>query len=140
MAATFNRQSAAATAGLLVGALGPAILIGSVEPPQFSAFGLVWALFLYALSLIIVAILGMTSLYIIASYNAMRWWLLLIIGFGAGAIIPALIAREFQMFATALYGFGGLIAALFFWLFWTRGPEPTPDQAKKWVRSWTRFQ
>lgn len=135
----FQAQRKAALLGLLAAAVPPAALVGSAEPSRFSLFAIAWYLFLYGVSLLVVSILGLPALYITAKLGVMRSWLLALEGLVVGVLFAFVIGGAFQPFAMILYGLSGLMAALVFCVFWNRGPNPTAEEARKWVLSFTRF-
>jgi hypothetical protein len=98
-----------------------------------------WTVLIYLSSLVVVALLGLPALFVLARLGVLRPWIVLIYGLAAGALIPTLLAGQLQAFAMGLYGLGGLLAALIFWICWMHGPNPTAEEAREWIKSYTRF-
>ena len=96
---------------------------------MLSWFGAMWIVLIYLLSLVFLASLGLPTLFALARLGVLRLWILLICGLAAGGLIPTIVARQFQAFATGLYGLGGMLSALTFWTCWTRVPNPTAEEA-----------
>ena len=136
----FQGQRGAANTGLFAAPLAPTILLLVLEPPMFSWLGVMWIVLLYLLSLVFFALLGLPTLFVLARRGLLRLWTIMISGIAAGALIPTILARQFQAFAMGLYGLGGMLAALIFWICWTRGPNPSAEEACEWVKSFTRFR
>jgi hypothetical protein len=136
----FQGQRRAANTGLFAAPFAPTILLLILEPPMLSWFGAMWIIVIYLLSLVFVAILGLPTLFVLARLGLLRLWIILACGLAAGALIPTILARQFQAFAMGLYGLGGMLAALIFWICWTHGPNPSAEDACEWIKSYTRFR
>jgi hypothetical protein len=102
--------------------------------------GSMWILLIYLLSLVFVALLGLPILFVLARLGLLRLWIILTCGLAAGALIPTILARQLQAIAMGLYGLGGMLAAMIFWICWTCGPKPGAEEACEWIKSYTRFR
>jgi hypothetical protein len=137
--ARFKDQRTAGMVGLFLAPIAPAVLIGAVEPPSEFLLGLVFAAIFYVVCLAIVSVVGLAVLFALASLGIMRWWVILFCASICGALVPLIIARQFQPFAEGLYSLGAVLAAAVFLIFWYRGPDPSGAEARKWALSFTRF-
>jgi phosphoglycerol transferase MdoB-like AlkP superfamily enzyme len=134
----FQGQRTAADTGLFAAPFAPTILLLLLEPPMLSWFGAMWIVLIYLLSLVFVALLGLPTFFVLARFGLLRLWIVLACGLAAGSLIPTILAGQLQAFAMSLYGLGGILSALIFWICWTSGPNPSAEEACEWVKSHTR--
>lgn len=105
--------------------LGGAISTGS--PPLEVVDVLVWTFIFYFYAAWATALLGVPSFFALRKLGAIRWWSAVIVGFGVGALVLALIdPRYFNAVAQEgilLWGGVGALSAFVFWLIWKQGQD-----------------
>lgn len=115
-------------AGYVVAALIPAVVIALTAPvtgePGLS-IALVTFLFVFPLSLAVVAIVGFPAFLVLRRFAPGRWWWVLPVGFLLGLLVVVVVFWPAMPRPQSVVYFGtiGAGSALAFWLIWRRGHD-----------------